>query len=505
MKVFLMFKDMDFDMDKPPCELCEDLVNDLELDVIFKTMSQGDEFLYKVSKKALTESLNDTETILYRQDILKDCIKNEDVVKKLYDIAVESLEFEKKAYFWFFNKYPESVLHSSVRLMEMFTQTLKKLKDIATEYKNSFSSEGFSRFFSMVESELNEDYFTLIKKHLKNLEFNDGMLISAQLGKGNKGANYILRRPLDENRSFVEKIFSKRKDSYLITIHERDEAGAKALGEIRSRGISLVANAVYKSAKHILNFFEILKAETAFYLACINLYKSAKALNEPVCFPIPLEKSKRKLTFEGLYDLSLALTLDKQVVSNTLNTEDKKISLFIITGANHGGKSTFLRSIGLAKLMMLSGMFVAADTFSSNINSKIFTHYKRKEDTEMESGKFDEEIKRVSKIADIIDKDALVLFNESFASTNEMEGSLVAQQIVSAFMEHNIEMFFVTHMYKFASDFYDKNLENVMFLRAQRKEDGSRTYRIEIGKPLQTSHGEDIYLKIFSNDPRRIH
>ncbi len=500
MKVFLMFRDRNFDMETPLSKTAEDVVRDLELDVIFKAMSDEDEFLYKVSKSALLDSLDDIDSILYRQEILKDCINNEEIVRHLYDIAEESIEFEKKAYFWFFNKYPESVLHSSVRLMDMFLDTLKKLKRLSVEYKDRFSSEGFKRFFSMVDSELNDDYFSVIKNHLKNLEFENGMLISAELGKGNKPTNHILRTPAADNRGLIEKIFLKKRNSYVITIHERDEAGAKALGELRSRGVYSVANAVFKSAKHILDFFKILKTEIAFYLAAINLKKALESLGETVCFPVPIEKNKRMLVFDGLYDATLSLTLNKRVVGNTMDTKGKEISLFVITGANQGGKSTFLRSIGLAKLMMLCGMFVFAESFTSNINNAVFTHYKREEDEEMESGKFDEEMKRMDMIIDNIAPDSLVLFNESFASTNEKEGSEVAKQIVTALIEYKTEIFFVTHMYKFANDFYKQGLDNAIFLKAQRKEDGIRTYKIEIGEPSQTSHGKDIYSKIFESD-----
>ena len=38
----------------------------------------------------------------------------------------------------------------------------------------------------------------------------------------------------------------------------------------------------------------------------------------------------------------------------------------MITGANEGGKSTFLRSVGLAQLMMQAGMFVAAREFRAD-------------------------------------------------------------------------------------------------------------------------------------------
>ncbi len=97
----------------------------------------------------------------------------------------------------------------------------------------------------------------------------------------------------------------------------------------------------------------------------------------------------------------------------------------------------------------------------------------------------------------MIDTVGMVLFNESFASTNEKEGSEVALQIVNALVESDITVFFVTHMYKLASDFYNAKRKDVLFLRAQRKEDGTRTFRIIEGAPLKTSHGEDIYKKVF--------
>ena len=59
-----------------------------------------------------------------------------------------------------------------------------------------------------------------------------------------------------------------------------------------------------------------------------------------------------------------------------------------------GGKSTFLRSAGLAQLMMRCGMFAAAESCRANVCDSIFTHYKREEDNTIESGKLDEELSR---------------------------------------------------------------------------------------------------------------
>jgi DNA mismatch repair ATPase MutS len=201
--------------------------------------------------------------------------------------------------------------------------------------------------------------------------------------------------------------------------------------------------------------------------------------------------------FAGLYDVCLFLTLGQKVVGSALAAGN--IDLAVITGANQGGKSTFLRSIGLAQLMMQSGMFVPAESFCANLCDAIFTHYRREEDTTMTSGKLDEELGRMSAIVDHMKPNALLLFNESFAATNEREGSEIARQIVSALVAKRIKVFFVTHLYTLARGFYDKGMTNAVFLVAERRADGERTFRIIEGEPSQTSYGDDVYDRIFGN------
>jgi len=87
--------------------------------------------------------------------------------------------------------------------------------------------------------------------------------------------------------------------------------------------------------------------------------------------------------------------------------------------------------------------------------------------------------------------------NESFAATNEREGSEIARQIVSALVEKQIKVFFVTHLYEFAHGFYSKKMDNALFLRAERQTDGRRTFKVIEEEPLQTSYGEDLYNSIF--------
>ena len=115
----------------------------------------------------------------------------------------------------------------------------------------------------------------------------------------------------------------------------------------------------------------------------------------------------------------------------------------------------------------------------------------------MKSGKFDEELKRMSEIADRLTADSMLLFNESFAATNEREGSEIARQIVSALLEKGFKVFFVTHQYTFASGLHAQRLKNTLFLRAERENDGTRTFKLMVAEPLQTSYGEDLYNQIF--------
>jgi DNA mismatch repair ATPase MutS len=145
-------------------------------------------------------------------------------------------------------------------------------------------------------------------------------------------------------------------------------------------------------------------------------------------------------------------------------------------------------------------MFTPAETFRANVCDGLFTHFKREEDITMESGKLDEELKRTSLIVDRLTLNSIVLFNESFAATNEREGSEIARQITMGLVEKGIKVFFVTHQYEFAHGLYERKMPNAVFLRADRETDGTRTYKLSAGEPLQTSYGEDLYKRVFVND-----
>lgn len=520
MKAFLMFKGRDFDPEQLFARRDNELRNrrgnaqgldldqalpwneaalrqDLGLDLIFHAMARDDGFLFDVAQVGVLSSLSDLETIRYRQQAYQDCARNPQVIRELYQIVVDAISGQRKNY-WMYARSPSAILHRSVEVLLMFVGALKRLRKTADQHSAKFNSEAFSNFLAMLLDELSDDYFSDIEEHLNRLKFRAGALISAHLGKGNKGGNYVLRRPLKDERGWLMRLLGEKPRSYSFQLHPRDEAGAQALTRLQDQGVNPVANALAQSTDHILSFFQMLRVELAFYIGCLNLHARLAELGEPVCFPVAAPGGRRTLSFAGLHDVSLALSMGKSVVGNDLEADGKDI--IIITGANTGGKSTFLRSIGLAGLMMQAGMFVSAKSFVSEISDGLFTHFKREEDAAMESGKWDEELGRMSKIVDSLRPNALVLFNESFASTNEREGSEIAGQIVNALLDRGVKVFFVTHLYQFTSAFVARDMRNAVFLRAERNSDGTRPFKLIEAKPLQTSYGHDLYAAIFGDD-----
>lgn len=506
MKAYLMFRDRDFDPKAALPPNAKALEQDLELGVMLKVMSKEDEFLLGIARTALLAGQTDLETILYRQDALRDCLAHADTVRGLYATAVEAVGYQRRHWRSTYD-YPGGRLSRAVELVQALNTFLQQLRGVADADGQQFNSEAFRAFFEMIRRELDDSFFESVNEHLERLRFRGGTYISAHLGRGNREEPLILRKSPPPRRSLWQRILSdppstwfedvwaEKPASYIFRLDPRDEAGARALSEIRDRGISLVANALDESVAHILSFFEMLRNELGFYVSCLNLAGDLGARNASFTFPEPAPIGERRFSSKGLYDVTLAISMDRGIVGNNIVADGK--SLFVVTGANQGGKSTFLRSVGVAQMMMQCGLFVGASAFAADVVDGVFTHYKREEDSSMTSGKLDEELARMSEIANWIHPNSLLLSNESFAATNEREGSEIARQIVNALLAHRVKIVLVTHLYDLAHGFEANRDDGMFFLRAEREASGDRTFQLTEGDPLETSFGEDLYRQIF--------
>ena len=491
MKAHLLSPDSDLDLAAGLPSGHEDLIQDLELDTLLSAMALGDRFLFEISRKVMLASLGDPEAIRYRQRVLADCIAEPGIIREMYGIAVAALQ-DKRGLWGYAYQYPLSILSGAVTQLEVLTVRLKELRRVADSHVGKFRSEGLATLLRSLQRDLDDDYLETLDRHLKQLRFSGGELISAQLGRDNSGINLVLRSG-NARRGWKERVGIAPRSIYSFAVPPRDHGGAQALSDMSSRGINLVANAAAQSADHVASYFTMLRAELGFYVSCLNLRDQLLARGQPVTFPVPSACEPPELSGEDLRDACLALRID-EVVGNDVDAGGK--SLVIITGANSGGKSTFLRSVGLAQLMMQCGMFVAARSFRASVSSGVFTHFIREEDPSMVSGRLDEELSRMSGIAEHITRHGLILFNESFAATNEREGSEIGRQVVRALLEAGIRVFFVTHQFDFADSFHRQRPDSALFLRAPRQPDGRRSFRLTVAEPLPTSYGKDIYDRI---------
>ena len=493
MKTLLMHPNRDFDATPPSKENPIQFAQDIGFDVLLNAAAAGDRYLHDIMAAACVGAwANHIATICYRQEILKDCLANPAIVRKLYAIAVEPFGRERSWDFSLSGRDASSMVGSSVRALQNSLGILRRLRNTCSTNASRFASPGFRQLFATMERDLDDAYLEAAATDLNNLTFRKGVLLSAQVGDGGKGVGTMLRKPRPVDLSWLQAVLTPGIRSYTLQLHPRDDAGAQAFGELKNRGLGLISDALYQSAGHVLGFFRALRAELGFYIGCLNLRDQLSEIGESLSFPEAIE-APRRFHCRDLRDVCLSLTMGRRAVGNDVDANGKP--LVIITGANRGGKSTFLRSVGLAQMMLQSGMFVTADAYASSLHTGLFTHYKREEDRDMRSGKFDEELVRMGAIADRIHRGAMVLFNESFAATHEREGSEIARQIVSALLENDVTVFFVSHMYEFARSFLQS--DQVLFLRAERGENGARSFRLREAKPLPKSFGVDLYRQTF--------
>ncbi len=482
----------DFKADRPLLPESVDLVEDLGLGTMFNAMAGDDKFVLAVARAAVLSPLARPEEVLYRQAALADCTAHPGFAKDLYALATDALEAHQKVTFWSLNITPESLRYYSVQSLELLFGYLVRLRRLAEAHGHEMASPAFTRLCSMLPDELGEGYVKDLNSHLNELKLDQGVVMSAQLGPANRGTDYVLHEaPV---RGLWERLSRRGQASFSFIVPERDDNNWRALGELQARGVDIAANALAQSVDHIVGFFNTLRTEIAFYVGCLNLQAALQAKGEPVCTPVPWPAERSGLGAEGLYDPCLSLGLKGRAVGNDVSAEGK--TLVVVTGANRGGKSTFLRSAGLAQLMMQAGMFVPARAFAAGVCPAVFTHFKRDEGPAMTGGKLDEELARMGVTISRISPGCLLLCNEPFASTNEREGSDIGRQVLLPLARAGVRVVLVTHLFDLAEGFDDGATDSTLFLRAPRQA-GAPPFRLIEGVPEPTAYAEDVYRRVF--------
>ena len=199
---------------------------------------------------------------------------------------------------------------------------------------------------------------------------------------------------------------------------------------------------------------------------------------------------------EGLYNLKLIATeKPENVVPNDLAFDTEK-RVYILTGANRGGKTTVTQAVGQLFVLAQSGVPVPADRFSYDPADRVLTHFPADEDKTLDLGRLGEECRRFRELFVRCTPDSLLLLNETFSTTSFEAGYFIAADAVRAILGRGTRTIFNTHMHKLAQD-----LDTVVntgdaegkavSLVAETKE-GKHSFRVLIAPPEGQSFARDI-------------
>ncbi len=507
MNVHLLHPDHDLDLEVVLAQHAEAVSDDLGLDVLLDRMADGDQRIRAACRTVLLSGLRDVDEVRYRQAVVADALRAPEVFAGLYEVIVAGLDLAKRSYSGLFRDAPDAIVRRAVERLKVYTDVLRRLRQDTAPVRSRMRSEGVTRLFELFATQLDEPYLREVEAQLEELTFPRGVLFGARLGRGAVGTGFQLKRP--RSQGWLSRSLDRSGASFELA--DRDDDGIESLGRLRDQALAEVAVVLSQASDDIEVFLRQLRDELAVLTGAARLHAALTTKGEPACFPEVVEpadgtqgaehaaSAAPRLTARGLYDPALSLQLGERAVGNDLDADGAL--LVLITGANQGGKSTLLRGIGTAQLLLQAGCFVPAATFRGSLGGQVYTHFGREEDQELRRGKLEEELNRMRTIVERIQPGDLLLANESFAATNEREGSELARQVFRAHLDLGVRVVAVTHLYDLADSLHRTESSRGVFLRAQREEDGERTFRIEPGAPLPTSYGQDLYRRIFGEEP----
>ena len=152
----------------------------------------------------------------------------------------------------------------------------------------------------------------------------------------------------------------------------------------------------------------------------------------------------------GFYNMKLIGSIPpEQAVPNDLSFDEEK-RIYVLTGANRGGKTTVTQAVGQLFLMAQCGISVPADSFIFHPADQVLTHFPADEDQTMDLGRLGEECRRFRELYLLSTGSSLILLNETFSTTSFEEGYYIAVDSLRAILQKGARTIYNTHMHKLA-------------------------------------------------------
>jgi DNA mismatch repair ATPase MutS len=239
-----------------------------------------------------------------------------------------------------------------------------------------------------------------------------------------------------------------------------------------------------------IKIFIDLLPQFVFYISYIEFVKTAEQNGIPVCKPVFDDSGFTASDCAGI-SLILKFLMDSQPLDNIIRNDIRlpKSGIFILSGPNQGGKTIYLKALGLSAYLAKCGCYVFCKECRIPFYDNILTHFMQKE--VLGKSRLVEEIERIEKIAGEFNRDSLVLLNESFTSTRRKDSLEIAMHYIKNFDKIGCSVGFVSHFYEIP-EIYNNGENGIISLRSGIGGNGTRTYKISEQKSDGLAYARDI-------------
>lgn len=460
----------------------------------------------------------DTEVLEYRLAIVEDLVEHTNVYEvfcKAVNI-IRNIQDLSRAMSSDFTV--ESAL-GSVRYLEMYQEIVELFAENLKSV--SFKSQGMQLLQKQImEIKDSDDYKNLCVELSKmetkfgniksisvginldeNLRVKEAGLISVETVHYRDGniMDKLLKKNPNESHILMSEFTAVTKGLPREELIALNNATISALQNVFSKSLRNFEPLTQKYFKDNTMFFIKLLDDIRFLTAGVKFILSMKALGQDMCKPVIRPMAEKKCDLDNVYNPMLAKkAVEQTIVSNTF-TFDEKGRFYIVTGPNHGGKSIFAYSIGMAQALFQLGLFVPAKSAVMSPVSGIYTHFPTSDENNYGKGRLESECARLGTIMEVLVDTDMLLMDESFSSTSGLEAGYIASEVLTGIGAIGCGGIYVTHIHDLPQQIGKYNehpmnkgkIDNLVALM-ENKEDGTRSYKISRTTPDGLSYAKDI-------------